>query len=75
VAEADAKTLAALRDENLAYEARFGFIFIVCATGKTAGEMLSLLRARLLNEPEVELSIAAGEQAKITLLRLEKLAS
>jgi 2-oxo-4-hydroxy-4-carboxy-5-ureidoimidazoline decarboxylase len=43
---ADANTLEALRDGNLEYEARFGFIFIVCATGKTAAEMLALLRSR-----------------------------
>jgi 2-oxo-4-hydroxy-4-carboxy-5-ureidoimidazoline decarboxylase len=59
--------------ENRAYEARFGHIFIVCASGKSAAEMLALLRARLANEPEAELRIAAAEQAKITRLRLEKL--
>jgi 2-oxo-4-hydroxy-4-carboxy-5-ureidoimidazoline decarboxylase len=62
--------LAALADGNRDYEARFGFIFIVCATGKSAAEMLRLLRARLPNPPDVELRIAAGEQAKITELRL-----
>ncbi len=66
-------TLGALRDANLAYKARFGFIFIVCATGKSAEEMLALLRARLANDPERELQVAAQEQAKITELRLEKL--
>jgi OHCU decarboxylase len=55
------------------YEARFGHIFIVCATGKTAAEMLSMLRARLGNDPEAELLTAAEEQRKITRLRLEKL--
>ena len=49
-------------------------MFLVCATGKTAAEMLALLRARLPNDPATELAIAAGEQAKITRLRLEKLA-
>jgi 2-oxo-4-hydroxy-4-carboxy-5-ureidoimidazoline decarboxylase len=66
-------TLSALARENQAYEARFGHIFIVCATGKSAEEMLSLLCARLGNDPETELHIAAGEQAKITRLRLLKL--
>ena len=45
----------------------------MCATGKTAPEMLALLRERLANDPSDELRIAAGEQAKITRLRLEKL--
>jgi 2-oxo-4-hydroxy-4-carboxy-5-ureidoimidazoline decarboxylase len=71
---ADERTLLALRDENQAYLARFGFIFIVCATGKSASEMLELLRARMNNEPAFELAIAAREQGKITKLRLEKLA-
>ena len=73
VAEADEATLAALAGGNLAYEARFGHIFIVCATGKSAGEMLALLQARLANTPEAEAPIAAGEQAKITRIRLGKL--
>jgi 2-oxo-4-hydroxy-4-carboxy-5-ureidoimidazoline decarboxylase len=62
-----------LRDGNLAYEARFGHIFIVCATGKTAAQMADLLDARLGNDPDTELRIAAAEQAKITRLRLEAL--
>ncbi len=68
---------AALRDRlaagNRAYRARFGYIFIICASGKSADEMLAALEARLRNEPEVELPIAAGEQARITRLRLAKL--
>ena len=52
---------------------RFGYIFIVCATGKSAGEMLEILKARLSNSPEVELAIAASEQKKITRIRLAKL--
>lgn len=75
VAGADDATLTALRDGNHDYEARFGFIFIVCASGKSAAEMLASLRARLPNERDEELRIAAGEQAKITKLRLSKLAS
>jgi 2-oxo-4-hydroxy-4-carboxy-5-ureidoimidazoline decarboxylase len=65
--------LGALRSQNQAYRARFGYSFIVCATGKTASEMLALLQDRLGNEPEAELAVAAAEQAKITRLRLEKL--
>jgi 2-oxo-4-hydroxy-4-carboxy-5-ureidoimidazoline decarboxylase len=58
---------------NEDYEAKFGYIFIVCATGKSAEEMLALLESRLPNDPEKEIEIAAGEQAKITRIRLEKL--
>jgi len=65
--------LSALAEGNRAYEEKFGFIFIVCATGKSAEEMLQLLRDRLPNPPDVEISIAAEEQAKITELRLMKL--
>jgi 2-oxo-4-hydroxy-4-carboxy-5-ureidoimidazoline decarboxylase len=67
-------TLIALRDANVRYETRFGHIFVVCATGKTAAEMLALLEARMANTKETELAVAAGEQAKITKIRLEKLA-
>ncbi|HYJ11238.1 MAG TPA: 2-oxo-4-hydroxy-4-carboxy-5-ureidoimidazoline decarboxylase, partial [Polyangiaceae bacterium] len=72
-ANASAATLSALRSQNHAYRTRFGYSFIVCASGKTASEMLELLNGRLNNAPEVELGIAAAEQAKITHLRLEKL--
>jgi len=68
-------TLLALREGNRAYRERFGFSFIVCATGKGAEEMLGLLQTRLKHSPELELDIAATEQAKITHLRLEKLSS
>ena len=67
------KTLTALAEGNQAYENKFGFIFIVCATGKTANEMLALLNARLQNNPETEIKIAMNEQNKITHIRLEKL--
>ncbi|HKO50280.1 MAG TPA: 2-oxo-4-hydroxy-4-carboxy-5-ureidoimidazoline decarboxylase [Polyangiaceae bacterium] len=67
--------LHALRDGNQAYRERFGYSFIVCATGKSAEEMLLLLQARLKHAPDLELGIAAAEQAKITHLRLEKLDS
>lgn len=73
VAGAADEVLLALAEGNRLYEQRFGHIFIVCATGKSAVEMLTLLRARLPNSPEDELGIAAAEQAKITRLRLEKL--
>lgn len=70
---ADAETLDALARYNRAYDEKFGHIFIVCATGKSAAEMLSLLRERLDHTPEQELAIAAEEQRKITRIRLEKL--
>ncbi len=70
VASASEETLSALARGNLDYEARYGFLFIVCATGKTADEMLALLRSRMDHEPAAELRIAAGEQAKITRIRL-----
>jgi 2-oxo-4-hydroxy-4-carboxy-5-ureidoimidazoline decarboxylase len=66
------ETLAALSEANREYEERFGFIFIVCATGKSAEEMLALLRGRIDNDPEIELRVAAGEQWRITELRLRK---
>jgi 2-oxo-4-hydroxy-4-carboxy-5-ureidoimidazoline decarboxylase len=62
--------LDALADGNRQYEKRFGYIFIVCASGLSAGEMLAMLNARLGNDPRDEIRIAAGEQAKITALRL-----
>lgn len=73
VATASKKTIKALADANAAYEAKFGFIFIVCATGKTATEMLCLLEGRLSNTIGEELHIAMGEQMKITILRFQKL--
>ena len=69
----DERTLLDLMSFNKAYEDRFGFIFIVCATGKTASEMLTILKSRINNDAVQELNIAAGEQAKITKIRLEKL--
>jgi OHCU decarboxylase len=62
-----------LAEANRAYEARFGYIFIVCAAGKTADEMLALAEERLQHEPDRELRIAAEEQRNITRLRLLKL--
>ncbi len=65
--------MEALAIANRAYEARFGYVFIVCATGKSAEEMLALLDQRLQNDPGAEIRVAAEEQRKITRLRLEKL--
>ena len=70
---ASPETLANLADANRDYEERFGHIFVVCASGRNAAEMLALAQARLANDPDTELAIAAEEQRKITRLRLEKL--
>ena len=60
----------ALADGNRAYEKRFGHIYIVCATGTSAEEMVAILNARLKNDPETEMRVAAEEHAKICDLRL-----
>jgi allantoicase len=73
VREAAAADLEALAEGNRAYEDRFGYVFIVCAEGRTAAGMLALLRDRLKNDPESELRVAAGEQRNITRLRLERM--
>lgn len=72
---ADEKILDELEEANLAYQKKFGYIYIVCATGKSAKEMLSILHSRLNNDAEKELKIAAAEQNKITHLRIDKLLS
>jgi len=63
----------ALATGNAAYFDRFGFTFIVCANGRSAAEMRALLEARLSHERAREIAIAAGEQRRITLLRLDKM--
>jgi OHCU decarboxylase len=68
-------TLRALAKLNQEYQQRFGYIYIVCATGKSSEEMLANLKDRMDNAAEDELRIAAAEQAKITKLRLQKLLS
>lgn len=73
IKSADPLTREALSRVNEEYLAKFGYIFIVCATGKSGEEMLSLLQSRMQNDPDEELRIAASEQSKITRLRLVKL--
>lgn len=73
VSRATAEVMSALAAGNREYENRFGFIYIVCATGKSSAELLTILQARLGNDTETELRNAAEEQRKITCLRLEKL--
>jgi allantoicase len=72
-ASASSESMHALAAANRDYEARFGHIYIVCATGRSADEMLAMARQRLENSPEDELTVAAEEQWKITKLRLLKL--
>jgi OHCU decarboxylase len=64
---------SALASANSTYEARFGYICIICASGRDSEELLAITRARLGNAPNIELRIAAEEQRKITRLRLQKL--
>ena len=73
VNNSDEGTLKDLAKANTEYQNKFGFIFIVCATGRSADEMLNDLKARINNSKEEELKVAAAEQLKITKLRLEKL--
>lgn len=74
-ASASRETLDRLVAANQLYETRFGYIFIVCATGKSADEMLAALEHRLGNEPGPEFEVACAEQAQIARLRLDKLMS
>lgn len=71
-AGASEPVLRALAEGNARYEDRFGHVFLVCATGKTAEEMLAILEARLGNDADQELLIAAAEQRKITALRIDR---
>ena len=73
VAQASAETIFELAERNREYEDRFGFIFIVCASGKSSEEMLAIINDRIRNDTKTELRTAAAEQSKITRLRLEKL--
>jgi allantoicase len=71
--EASHETLAVLAAANEAYEATFGHVFLICATGKSSEEILKSLQQRLGHDAETEMRIAGEEQRKITRLRLEKL--
>jgi allantoicase len=73
VSGAGEASLAQLSDLNRQYESRFGFVFLICASGRTADEIAAALRQRLENDPAAELATAAAEHRKITALRLEKL--
>lgn len=73
VDEAAEEIINQLAIKNQEYEKQFGYIFIVCATGKSASEMLQMLELRLHNAPEEEIRIAMEEQKKITHIRINKL--
>jgi 2-oxo-4-hydroxy-4-carboxy-5-ureidoimidazoline decarboxylase len=73
VAGADAAVRAALAAGNAAYERRFGHVYLACATGRSAAELLVLLDSRLRNDPAAERDVVRAELAKITWLRLGKL--
>ncbi len=73
VARATPATRAAMAEANQAYQQRFGRIYIVCAAGRGAEELLADVEARMRNDPETERAVAAEEQRKITALRLRAL--
>lgn len=73
IADADREVLTALADGNAAYEARFGHVYLVCASGKSAEELLGILQDRLDNDPAHEHDVVRRELAAITRLRLTKL--
>jgi|GEM_PF-221726 len=73
LSQADAATRQALADGNRAYEQRFGHIYLVCATGRSAGQLLQLLRQRLASDPGTEWHVLRTELAKINEIRLRKL--
>ena len=73
VQAADPATLRALAEGNEAYEQRFGHIYLVCATGRSAGELLALLRERLGHDPGTEWGIVRRELGKINRIRLQRL--
>ena len=69
------QTVRELQLENRRYEARFGHVFLISASGRTADEILAALRLRIGNDPATEVAVAAAEQRKITRLRLERMLS
>lgn len=75
VADADEAVKAALAAKNREYEDRFGYVYLVCASGRSADELLAILTDRLDNDPETERRVMRNELAKINRLRLERLLS
>jgi 2-oxo-4-hydroxy-4-carboxy-5-ureidoimidazoline decarboxylase len=72
-ASADAAVRRELAEANTAYEQRFGHVYLVCATGRSAEELLAICRARLDNDPQREDDVVREELAKINRIRLDKL--
>ncbi|MCG7595397.1 2-oxo-4-hydroxy-4-carboxy-5-ureidoimidazoline decarboxylase [Mycobacterium sp. C3-094] len=75
VAGADDEVKAALAAKNREYEDRFGYVYLVCASGRSAEELLTILTERLNNDPDTERRVMRSELAKINRLRLERLLS
>ena len=75
VADADAAVKAELAEKNRSYEDNFGYVYLVCASGRTAEELLAILTDRLDNDPESERRVMRSELAKINRLRLQRLLS
>lgn len=75
VADADAAVKAELAEKNRQYEDRFGYVYLVCASGRSAEELLAILTDRLGNDPETERRVMRNELAKINRLRLQRLLS
>lgn len=75
VADAGETVKAALAEKNREYEDRFGYVYLVCASGRSADELLAILTDRLDNDPETERRVMRSELAKINRLRLERLLS
>jgi 2-oxo-4-hydroxy-4-carboxy-5-ureidoimidazoline decarboxylase len=73
VAGADADVLAGLAEGNRVYEQRFGHVYLVCASGRSAEELLAVLRGRLDNDPVTERAVVRAELAAINRLRLDQL--
>ena len=75
VADADEAVKAELADKNRKYEERFGYVYLVCASGRSAEELLGILTERLDNDAQAERRVMRSELAKINRLRLERLVS
>ncbi|KZE99331.1 OHCU decarboxylase [Rhodococcus sp. EPR-157] len=73
VQSADADVLTALAEANRKYEAQFGHVYLVCATGRSAPELLAILEERLGNDPETERRVLRVELAKINRIRLNRM--
>lgn len=73
VSSADAEVRAEIATANAEYERRFGHVYLVCATGKSAAELLAICRSRLGNDPVTERGVVLAELAKIARIRLGKL--